>query len=235
PAVWLLGALSPGLVAAAVAAGAPVGKAAGGVAAAGTAGSLCGTFAATHWLVPAFGCRATLWGCALVLVARALLLRAGRRAVAAGVAVLLSLLLQQGPLRCAADDQELLAERESALQYLQVVRTRSGGGGARTELKINEGLDSFHSVELTEQRAGDVVPRAFTDGGYYDYHAIAPLLGGDGARPAGLRVLSLGDAAGTFRRIYAAVHPGAVVDAVELDPAASALGDDSRLFVGRKA
>jgi hypothetical protein len=231
PAVWLLGALSPGLVAAVARAGVAVGRAAGAISAAGTAGSLVGTFAATHWLVPTIGCRATLWACALCMAAAALLLRAraGGAATTAGLAAVLGLHLlgglPLGPLRAAGEGQELIAERESKVQYLQVVRTPAGSQPARTELKINEGLDSFHSVAVE----GSV----FTGGGYYDYHALAPLLAGDGRRPPGLRALSVGDAAGTFRRIYDAVHPCAVVDAVELDDEVVRLGDQH--FAGRRA
>jgi spermidine synthase len=128
-------------------------------------------------------------------------------------------------LREVRPGQELLAERETRIQYLQVVRSPDSQAGARTELKINEGLDSFHSVAVE----GTV----FTGGGYYDWHALVPFLAGDGARPTGLRALSIGDAAGTFRRIYDAVHPGAIVDAVELDPEAVRLGD--RFFGSRRA
>src|SRR5690606_35208102 len=110
---------------------------------------------------------------------------------------------------------ELLAEAESRYQYLQVVRAPEGDTTA-TSLKINEGLDSFHSVRL----AGT----PWTAGRYYDWHAVMPLLAGDGARPDPLRVLSLGAAAGTFERVFAAAHDGVVVDSVEIDPAVVALG-----------
>lgn len=233
--VWLLGAISPGLVAGAVRGGAPIGRAAGTVSAAATAGSLAGTFAATHWLVPAFGCRATLWLCAVLLGGAALWLARERRALVALLAVGASLALHGGPLRAPPAGQELLAERESRYQYLQVVRVADAEGvPARRELKINEGLDSFHSVAVEGSAFASLFAAdGGTPGGYYDYHALVPLLAGDGERPDGLRVLSIGDAAGTFRRIYAGVHPGAVVDGVELDPAAVALGREH--FPGERA
>src|SRR5262249_23968080 len=174
PAVWLLGALSPGLVAAAARAGVAVGRAAGAISAAGTAGSLLGTFSATHWLVPTIGCRATLWVCALCMAAAALVLRVRARGVATAAAPATPLALHGqvegflGSLRAVPAPQDLLAERESIVQYLQVVRTQAGAQPARTELKINEGLDSFHSVAIE----GSV----FTGGGYYDYHALVPLI-----------------------------------------------------------
>lgn len=222
PPIWLLGAVSPLLVTALARNGVAVGRAVGAVSAAGTLGSLAGTFAATHWLVPALGCRATLWSCALLLVAVVLLLLPSpRRAPAAAMLLLLgsSLLLHGGPLRQPPRGSTLLAEVESRYQYLQVVQQGTGVGDdpRRTALQINEGLDSFHSLAID----GSV----FTGGAYYDWHALAPLLAGDGLRPPALRVLSLGDAAGTFRRIHGAVHPTAVVDAVEIDAACTALGE----------
>lgn len=250
PPMLLLGAVSPLLVAAAVRSGREVGRAAGVVGAAGTIGSLLGTFLATHWLVPTFGCRLSMWaaGGALLLLAGWLSLpwlrRGGGTRLAAAPLVGLVFLLcgwHSGPLRAPAPGRTLLAEVESRMQLLQVQR-EAGASGERTVLVINEGLDSFHSLAI----AGS----ALTGRAYYDWHALAPLLAGDGERPADLRALSLGDAAGSLRAVYAAVHPGATVDAVDVDPATMALGDtwfpgpkasgeraamDARVFVARTA
>ncbi|MGE3174090.1 MAG: fused MFS/spermidine synthase [Planctomycetota bacterium] len=234
PPVWLLGAVTPALVVGCVRAGVPTGRAAGAIGAAGTLGSLVGTFATTHWLVPGLGCRATLWLDAALLVAAALVVGRGRGASAIGALVLLSVLLHGGPLRPELAGQELLAERETRYQYLRVVRVPADGEfRARVELKINEGLDSYHSVAVEGTALTSDAPGARPPSSYYDYHALVPLLAGDGGRPADLRALSIGDAAGTFRRVYAAIHPGAVVDGVELDPAAVQLGD--RWFPGDRA
>lgn len=222
--VFLLGAASPILVGLA-ARNAALGRVVGTMSAAATLGSLAGTFGATHFLVPALGCRATIWLCAAVIAGCGIAAVPSRRGCAVGVALLASLALHRGPLREPRPGTELLEERETPYQYLQVVREPDAPGGARTALKINEGLDSFHSVAVE----GSV----FTGGAYYDWHAIAPLLAGDGTRPEDLRALSIGDAAGSFRRIYDAVHPGARVDAVEIDPACTEFGD--RHFVGRRA
>lgn len=222
--ILLLGTVTPMLAVLLAGAGTQLGRAVGTVAALSTVGSLTGTFAATHLLVPTLGCRATMWGCALVLAGCALLTRPGRGTAAAAAAVLASLLAHGGPLREPAPGRVLVAERETSQQYLQVVREDSPGGQL-TMLQINEGLDSFHSVAV----AGSV----FTGGRYYDYHAVAPWLAGNGARPADLRVLSVGDAAGTFQRMYAACHPGLRFDGCELDPAAVSLG--AQFFGGRVA
>lgn len=221
----VLGAVSPLLVAGAVQHGAAVGRAAGNLGAAGTVGSLLGTFLATHWLVPGFGCRVAM-GCAgLVLVCAGLVVRRSVATVAASAMAMASLLLHQGPLRAASPPRTLLAEVESPVQFLQVVRDDSVPERPRTLLVLNEGLDSFHSMQVHGS--------SLTDGAYYDWHALAPLLAGDGVVPEGLRVLSIGDAAGTLRTVYAAIHPGATVDAVDVDAAAMDLGD--RFFAADKA
>jgi spermidine synthase len=224
PPVLLLGCASPILVAALVRNQVEVGRASASVSAAGTLGSLLGTFAATHVLVPGIGSRATVWVCAAaILLCTALLTR---RAVAiAAIAPLLAAGLLRWPIRAPALG-EVLAECESSHQFLQVVR-EPGEGGSVTSLKINEGLDSFHSLALSTT--------AWTNGAYYDWHTVAPILADDGAVPDGsaLRVLSLGSAAGTFARLFAAAYPGCRVDGVELDPAVTALGDEH--FGGRGA
>jgi spermidine synthase len=223
PPMLALGAVSPLLVTAAVRCGRDVGRAAGAIGAAGTLGSLAGTFVATHLLVPAFGCRIAmgLAGVALLVAAALPAWRTAR--VPAGVALLLAvgaLFVPRGPLRPPPPGQQLVAEVESRVQFLQVLRD-----GPRTTLVINEGLDSFHSLAIEGS--------TFTAGAYYDWHALAPLLAGAAAPPHPLRALSVGDAAGTLRAVYAGVHPGATVDAVDVDRAAMVLGDE--FFPGPKA
>ena len=226
PALWLLGAVSPGLVVGAAASGAGIGRAAGAVSAAGTIGRLAGTFLATHWLVPHFGCRAAVWSAAAALALASFVVRRRPGVLAVGVLALASAALPLGPLRGPLAGQELLAEVESRHQYLRVVRTPSANGApARTELKINEGLDSYHSVAVEGRVLTSSLDEGRRPSSYYDYHLVAPLLAGDGSVQEGLRALSIGDAAGTFRRIYAAIHPTALVDAVELDPAVVRLGE----------
>ncbi|MBL9079003.1 MAG: fused MFS/spermidine synthase [Planctomycetes bacterium] len=229
PPMLLLGAVSPLLVTLVVRASVAVGRAAGAIGAAGTLGSLVGTFTATHWLVPTFGCRAAAGiAAALLCAAAACTLRGRAPAGRAAVVLLVSGLLpfgHTGPLRPAPPGVELLAERESRVQFLQVQRTHPEAAPPRTQLVVNEGLDSFHSLFV----AGS----ALTAGAYYDWHALAPLLAGDGAPPADLRALSIGDAAGSLRAVYAGVFPGARVDGVDIDPACRELGD--RWFAAAKA
>ncbi len=225
PPAFCLGCVSPMLVVRLAAGGATsVGRAAGLVSAMATAGSLAGTFAATHLLVPYLGSRATVWLSAALIVVCAGLAQGRIRAAAAALLPLACALLPLGAMRPAPPGAELLAEVESGYQFLQVLRTPEPVP-ATTRLAINEGLDSFHSIAIEGTD--------WTGRRYYDWHAVAPFLAGDGKRPEPLRVLSLGAAAGTFARLYAAAHPGAVVDGVEIDPAVIALGE--QWFGGRKS
>lgn len=225
PAMLLLGAVSPLLVSAAARAGAPVGRAAGWISAAGTIGSLCGTFGATHWLVPQFGSRVALVVAGVALAVAALLV-AVRRPLAVAVAGLLA--VSAGLLPDAVQPPRAgelrLAELESRYQYLQVVQ-QPDPAGTRTLLRINEGLDSYHSVAIADS--------VFTGGAYYDWHGLVPGLLSKGLREQSWRVLSIGDAAGSLRRVYRALYPEVQVDGVDIDPATMALGDAH--FPGQKA
>ena len=217
PPVALVACVSPVLITLLARQDGKVGRAAGLVSCAATVGSLVGTFAATHLLVPNLGSRGTVWACAGCLFAAALLCRARASGVVALVLLPVLPFLVPEHLKEAGPGERLLAEVESSYQYLQVVEIE-GSDPLQTNLKINEGLDSFHSVAY----AGT----AYTRGSYYDYHVVAPLLAGDGAVPDGLRVLSLGEAAGSFGRLFGHVYPESSMDRVEIDPAVTALGAD---------
>ncbi|GAB4150027.1 MAG: hypothetical protein Fur0037_18450 [Planctomycetota bacterium] len=223
PPVFALGTVSPLLVSLLASGGVPLGRSVGLVSASATAGSLAGTFAATHWLVPAFGCRWTILLCALSIALAALLVRAGAWRALALLPLCAAPAFLRGPLKPAQPGTELLAERESRYQYLQVVRD---GAKGRIELKVNEGLDSFQSLALERSRLTGDYSGGSAGGSYFDYHMLALLLAGDGERPERARALSIGDAAGTLRALYAAIHPSVPVDAVEIDPAAVELGKE---------
>ena len=226
PAVLLLGVTTPMLVAMLVSAGGAAGRASGLVSATSTVGSLLGTFAATHVLVPGLGSRVTVWICAAILLTAAAIVRRRVAPAVGAVGVALLGFLPLGPSREAPTGTQLIAERESAYQFLQVHRATEGEAVV-TSLKINEGLDSFHSVARSDT--------AWTRGAYYDWHVAAGVLARDGlpADPASLRVLSLGSAAGTFARVFGAAFPGCTVDGVEIDPAVIQLGEE--FFGGRGA
>jgi predicted membrane-bound spermidine synthase len=221
PPVLLLGAVSPVLIALGTAAGLQrVGRVSGIVYAAGTLGSLLGTFLATHVLVPFLGLVTTFLAAGGCLAAAAGLALVAARARAATWFVPVALL--PGALGFLDDtrpvwlgEDRLLDQRDSAYQRLWVVESLVPVDGAvrrMRRLKINEGLDSFHSVWIEGS--------PFTDGAYYDAVAVLPLaLGAGGALPERVRVLSLGCAAGSILRGLAAVC-GERLEAVgvDLDP-----------------
>lgn len=230
--VALAGAVTPLLVGGLARSAVDAGRASGLVGAWGTLGSLAGTFLTTHLLVPELGSRTTIWLAASTLAVAGLLAR--RSGAAAFVAVLFAGVgfAPQAPLRSAGEGEELLAEVESSYQFLQVVRrAATDGEPASVVLRINEGLDSFHSIRF------DGTP--WTGGRYYDWFVPLPLLlDGDEARIRP-RVLSLGAAAGTFERLFRAVFPGCTTRSVEIDPAVTRLArahfgafDDARVDAG---
>ncbi len=216
PPVLLIGMATPMLISLLTAFYKAPGRASGLVGAASTIGSLLGTFATTHLLVPDLGSRMTAWICAGMLLTCALLMGSRKSASAAALALLSLCLIPLGAMRPPPEGLTVLAENESAYQFLQVVEQKDESGLVMTSLKINEGLDSFHSVRLANS--------PYTAGRYYDFYTLLPYLAGDGQRPDGLRVLSLGAAAGTFERVLNAAHPGVHVDSVEIDPVVVKLG-----------
>ena len=216
PPVTLAGAVTPLLVGALARQRGHPAQASGLVAAWGTLGSLCGTFLTTHLLVPELGSRATIWVAAFAL-AIAGLLASRRKVLAVGAAMCIApALIPLGALDPPAAGVELRAELESAYQFLQVKELPATDvDPAATVLRINEGLDSFHSVRL----AGT----PWTGGRYYDWFAPLPHLLDRAVTPVA-RVLSLGGAAGTFERLFKAVYPRVSMHSVEIDPAVTALG-----------
>src|SRR5690606_34966132 len=135
PPMLLLAAVSPLLIVLLAKSGTGIGRAAGNVAASGTIGSLMGTFAATHWLVPGLGCRIALTVSAAVLMLAAMLVcPRQRRPVAAASSLLMVAMLfsHGGPLRMPPTGVTLLAERETPYQFLQVQKSQPAGEPKRT-------------------------------------------------------------------------------------------------------
>ncbi|MFO1051985.1 MAG: fused MFS/spermidine synthase [Planctomycetota bacterium] len=215
PPVALAGAVTPLLVGV-LARSHDAARSSGLVAGYGTLGSLIGTFLTTHVLVPEWGSRMTMWIAALALAAGALLIRRRAVSVLATAVCFVPFATPVGPLDPPHEGAELRAEVESPYQFLQVLaEPPRDGSPARTILRINEGLDSFHSVK--------VEGTAWTGGCYYDWFAPLPRMLEGPARDAP-RVLSLGGAAGTFDNLFRAVYPRCTVHSVEIDAAVTALG-----------
>jgi spermidine synthase len=101
----------------------------------------------------------------------------------------------------------VIFEQESRYQFVSVVNSVEAPD--TVYLKLNEGLDSFHSIYVEN----DVL----TGGQYYDYYCLLPALAGI-EKPG--RVCIIGLAAGTSARQYDHFFggPGLVMDGVEIDP-----------------
>ena len=188
------------------------GNTAGRVYALSTAGSILGTFLPVFWFIPTYGTRPTLEGFALVLVSiSALGLWPRRRLYASfAAAVILAWILLPAGIKPPAVGQ-LLTEKESAYNYIQVVRA-----GTTTELILNEGL-AIHSVYNSEDNLTH---------GYWDYLLVA-----DAFRPAQSGALSprslaiLGLAGGTTARQYRLAYGDSIdITGVEIDPEILSLG-----------
>ncbi|HVS18401.1 MAG TPA: fused MFS/spermidine synthase [Planctomycetota bacterium] len=220
PQALLLGTVGPLAVElVAVRRGGHAGSAGGRVLCASTLGSLAGTFATTHVLVPRLGLQASFVLAGLVLLvlgAAALLVESRSRTALLGALVVAAFAAPSvgggGALRRPAPGagMRVRAERESPYQYLRVVDDESWNEPLRL-LQVNEGLDSYQSVWQAQ-------PGLLGPGFYYDLFAL-PLFLGDARGP--WRTLVLGLGAGTAFRVLEGVAPEGLaleLSGVELDP-----------------
>jgi len=205
--VLLLGAVSPWAIRLAVDRVEEAGAVAGRLYAVSTAGSLVGTLVSALVLVPFAGTRRTFLVFALLIAAVAVTgLRPARRYVAVPALIAAGLAIPMDTLR-ASPDGRVIAERETAYQYAQVVEHRDG----TRVLELNEGL-AAHSK---------YVPGTVLTADYWDEHLVLPFAGLD--RPPA-RVAILGNAAGTMARAWTGLFRATVVDGVEIDAELSELG-----------
>jgi spermidine synthase len=206
--------------------GAHAGRAGGQVLAASTLGSLAGTFATTHALIPLWGIRVSFVAAASLLFALGVAL-AWSSSAARGRAGALLLLLSGGALATAwrwselrrpqpGEGVKLLAEQDSKYQALRVVQDERWEVPMRM-LQVNEGLDSFQSVWTP--KAG-----LLGTGFYYDLFAL-PAWWSQASGRWKVAVLGLG-AGTTFRVLEGASPPGVELDltGVEIDERVVALG-----------
>ncbi|MDQ6688578.1 MAG: fused MFS/spermidine synthase [Actinomycetota bacterium] len=204
----LLGMVSPYAVRVSVQRVEDAGRTAGRLYAISTAGALVGTFLAALLLIPVVGTRRTflLFAAALALVALPGLTR--RLAASVVPALILALLLLPvGTLKpeTSAGDR-VIWERETQYQYARVIQAPDG----ERSLELNEG-QAVHSLFR---------PGSYLVGGYWDDMLAATQAAA--RRPRAVAIL--GSAAGTTARAIGHYFPATRVDAVEIDPALTAVG-----------
>ncbi|MEX2211172.1 MAG: fused MFS/spermidine synthase [Gaiellaceae bacterium] len=216
PPVFVLGMVSPFAIRLALESVGSAGEVAGRLYALSTAGSLLGTFLPALVTIPLVGTQRTLIGSAVVLASTSTALL-GRRALVPALAIAALLALPPGVIK--AVEGQILLERESRYQFVQVVER----DGVR-RLYLNEGI-AVHSV----YRPGTVLT-----GGIWDAFLAVPAL--LQREPRTLAVL--GNAGGTIARAYGVHWPRVRIDGVEIDPEVSdaglrylGMGDNPRLRV----
>ena len=197
PPMLLLGSISPFVVR--LEGRLPsLGVTAGRVFALSTAGSLVGTFLAAFWLIPSFGCRATLQILIAALIIPAI--GGGVSVASAGVGLLGALQLLALPLLGAAPapGPGVVFTGESPYNTVYV----EDQGGNRL-LRLNHPEAGFHSIQPVGGRLTGI---------YYDMLYLAPLM------TSGRNILILGLGGGTTVRGYREFFPGVRLTAVEIDP-----------------
>jgi spermidine synthase len=213
-----MGAVAPWLVSLSSDAHDVPGRASGRILGAGTLGSLVGTFGSTHVLVGALGSVLSLRiaGAALVLLGLLARRAPGRPRAATWFVLLVPCLVPivPGPPRPAG----LLAEVETPYQFARIVEEPDG----MRLLKLNEGLDSFHSA----YRAGDLWTNRYFDA------FVAPALLAPVGQAGVRRVLIVGMGGGTMARQIHAIDPAVDVVGVEID---AQLVDLGRAWLGLDA
>lgn len=198
------------------------GNIAGSLSALSTIGSIVGTFLSVLWLIPAIGTARTTYLIAVFLMVIGLI---GLR----DVRYLLMLVLIGGlafyTLNARTNVKTadcigctLIAERESAYNYIQIARSESQRYGTQVNLILNEG-QAIHSIYHPRfETSGDPLD-LLTGGGPWDYFTVAPYFYPERAPSSVSRMAMLGSATGTVPKQFLAVYgSSAWVDSVEIDP-----------------
>src|SRR6266516_2926053 len=188
-----------------------------------TAGSILGTFLPVLWLIPTIGTRLTFFVFALALLLMSIIglvatrfdnLPPAQRRPRLDKSLLSLLLLipmglamfgSSGPIKPASGTNGgvLITERESAYNYIQVVRS-----GDEMQLVLNEGL-GIHSIYN---------PKQILTQGPWDYFLVAPYFNRPPFTPAQVqRVGVIGLGAGTIPREFSAIYGPIPIDGVEID------------------
>lgn len=160
PPIFLLAMVSPFALRLSIKRADETGKVAGRLSAFSTLGSLLGTFLPSLVLIPSIGTRNTIYVSALILIVISGL---GLKKISAMLLILLPLLLIfYGPRTVKAGPQ-VIWEKETPYQYVQVVKEADGS----TSLIYNEG----GGVQSIARPSHQLLPQD-----YYDYYLILPFL-----------------------------------------------------------
>jgi spermidine synthase len=208
--VLVLGCVAPYAVRLSVGALDEAGRVAGRLYAISTLGSLAGVFLSALVLIPFVGTRRTFLAFALALGLAAILGLRHRAALLAPALVVLLIALPTGTVK-ATTDGRVIWESETEYQYARVVERDDG----ERQLELNEG-QAVHSVFR---------PGAYLTGNYWDEPLVLPFAG-RATPPRSIAIL--GSAAGTVARAYGHYFPSTRIDAVEIDPELTEVGE--RLF-----
>ncbi len=219
----LLGCVSPFAIRLRIEQVGKSGRTAGQLYAISTAGSILGTFLPVLWLIPTIGTRLTFFVFALALLLMSIIglvatrfdnLPPAQRRPRLDKSLLSLLLLipmglamfgSSGPIKPASGTNGgvLITERESAYNYIQVVRS-----GDEMQLVLNEGL-GIHSIYN---------PKQILTEGPWDYFLVAPYFNKPPFTPAQVhRVSVIGLGAGTIPREFSSIYGPIPIDGVEID------------------
>ncbi|HET8910878.1 MAG TPA: fused MFS/spermidine synthase [Ktedonobacteraceae bacterium] len=225
--IILLGCVSPYAIRLSVNQVGSSGRTAGMLYAISTAGSMLGTFIPVLWLIPTVGTYRTflITSATLLLVSVIGLVVSGRhnrRSTGFNknflffllfVPLSLTLLGLRGPIKPADGTNgggRLIAERESAYNYMQVVQANQ-----ETQLILNEGV-GIHSIYS---------PSRVLTGGPWDYFLAAPYFNNYPYTPDRLKsVCVIGLGAGTIPNELTQVYGNIPIDGVEIDPEIVTMG-----------
>src|SRR5690242_1700528 len=196
-----------------------------------TAGSILGTFLPVLWLIPSIGTYRTFFtfaACLLVVSVIGLVASGARRdadntrlngsqprkrrfnknflAILLLIPMALSVFSIRGPIKPAFGSNGggiLLTERESAYNYIQVVKA-----GSETQLILNEGV-GIHSI---------YDPNTLITDGPWDYFLIPPMFNKPPFTPDQVhRAAIIGLGAGTGVRELTAAYGPIPIDGIEID------------------
>ena len=214
--VILLGCVSPFAVRLLVKNVRDAGRTAGKVSSLSTVGSILGSFLPVLVLIPTFGTRTTLYIFSLTLLVFStigLFMTLRRRApIFAGLTIVILVMAAFLTLNIkTANNGTLLAEKESAYNYIQVIKRDNG----RIDLVLNEG-HAVHSIYN---------PNQVLTGGPWDQYMITPFFNAGITEKDVKSMLMIGLGAGTVpKQLTKAYGDQVKIDGVEIDPEIIAMG-----------